>query len=660
MILEINGIEANVAGPIAFTWKGPTLATLRNGAAHSNRVTLPYDDGPNDRACGQLRQPAAPVSATSLPCRVLEGGVDLLDGSGRAYIREGGRSGYEVDIVGGAFAFLETCKNTPLADVPGWSAYDFFYTNTDITPRAVAGTDIAFPLTDFGRQQTIGSYTVVDNSGNVVAYPSFRLKAIVTQIVEGLGYTLVNEPDDQTWLVAALPFNKSICVNGPRYIDANSDSYTKTAVTLSSVSDAIATGPTQYRYIHLGTLENVDLDIYAVDTISSIDAHTLSVSSGSMTVYNLELVALPFGIAPGGGSPIATRVVASGPATGTINFPAIIAEFVTSVQLNASTGVELYLQLRLVAGTAAVISYSIPLLSGSGTLTPRAIVNRTGFKCTPEALLPDISCAELLKMALVQYGAFIGVDERKKEVSIVQATQIDLAQGGAKDWGKKLAMKPPYPVGVDYQGFSSTNWLRFSADEDVAKQLGDGSFATNAGDGQSKTYLQTPFTPSKRVRIINLNVDCAQVLHWQQSTDGASWQEYSTNTVRLLVLNTLALARNYLVFSTTTSKATPVVGMLTDIYLSGGGDATLSYAAANAYAPIQRWANQGRRFDVDMLLSPADIQGLSQMQTIAGYTIPGILVPVHVPQLNGTFLIESVGQWSSQEIPVSVTLIKIG
>jgi hypothetical protein len=321
----------------------------------------------------------------------------------------------------------------------------------------------------------------------------------------------------------------------------------------------------------------------------------------------------------------------------------------------------MFLQLRMVASTAADVAFNVPITGCETTLTPRGIVNFAGYKCTPEALLPDWNCAELLRATLIQLGAFISVDERAKTVSILEAQQINVVKGRALDWSKKLVNAQPYNTDVDFGGFVGTNWLRFTDDSDAPKQLGDGSFQAMPGSSESKTYLQSPFSPSAKSYIgVTAQSAVAKITHWQQSSDGTSWQEYSTNTVRIVMVEPLGRSVTFRINNVSYFPTNPPVATFGDYYLNGDGAATLEYAAGTAYAPIAQWAANGRRFTARFRLSLADIYALSAMQTVGAYQFCGILNPVSVPQMNGTFLIENISQWVSEDIPCEVTLTKIG
>lgn len=650
--LQLNGQPTDLTDTVALTLKGPDLAEMRSGAAYSNTFKLPLTRK-NSVATGNAGNLNIAPSAAMLPAALLFGGVDALSGSGQAVVDGADRDGYSVDVKGGAYTFFDLLKNTQLVDLPGWSAYDFTYSNTDIIARTDITDDIVFAVIDYGRSQG-ASYTVIDGVGTVYSYPSMRLQFLISFICNALGYELVQEPSGTLWQRLALPFNKGIFQNGPRYINANTLQSTGIAGTWTGTLQPTTGTPTYfYTQVPGGGINSVVTDIYTISAFIEQIAATLTIGGG--TAYaNLRLDLYQGANFPGSGAPLTSVAIASAP------FGTLAIDINLAWNQQVTTGTILRTFLVIECGGVGVVSWSVAWDRSELKAIPRAIIDRNGYRFTPEALLPDMSCAEIMRATLIQMGAFITVDEQAKQVSILTADQLAGVEGFAADWGGKFADTLPVPTKTDYRGFEATNLLRFTKDSDVMEGLGDGSFDVATGGWKSKTYLQSAFSPSNQSNILNFNLFAARVIHWQKASDDTSWQEYSTGTLRLVMLCEVPLQKNYLVFTTTTAKHKPVVGVFLDAYAQGGGDATLEYAADGVYQTVARWANEGRRFTAKFLLSLNDIQSMHLMQNVAGYNLCGILRPVHVPQLNATCLIESISQWVDEETPCEVTLLKIG
>lgn len=650
--LQLDGQHTDLTDTVAVTVKGPDIAEMRSGAAYSNTFKLPYTRK-NSVATGNAGNLNVTPSGSGVPASLTIGGIDALSGSGQAFVRGSDRDGYSVDVKGGAYNFFDLLKNTQLVDLPGWDAYDFTYSNTDIIARTDINDDIVFAVIDYGRSQG-ANYTVIDGSGTVYSYPSMRLQFLISFMCNALGYELVQEPAGLLWQRLALPFNKGIFQNGPRYINANTLQSTGTSGTWTGTLQPTTGTPTYfYTQVPGGGITSLMTDQYTISAFIEQIASTLTIGGGT-TYANLRLDLYQGANFPGSGAPLTSVAIASAP----FGNAATNIDLAYFTQLPVTTILRTFLVIE--CGGVGVVSWSVSWDSSALKAIPRAIIDLNGYRFTPEALLPSASCAEMMRAALVQMGAFITVDEQAKEVSILTADQLAGLEGFASDWGRKFADTLPVPTATDYQGFEATNFLRFTKDGDVTEGRGDGSFNVTTGDQKSKTYLQSLFSPSSSANILNLNLFASRVIHWQRSSDGTSWQEYTTDTIRLVLLCEVAISKNYLVFATTTTKTTPVVGVFEDYYAQGNGDATLDYAANNVYQTVARWANEGRRFTAKFLLSLNDIQSMHLMQSIAGYNLCGILRPVHVPQLGATCLIESISQWVDEETPCEVTLLKIG
>lgn len=651
MKLEINGTIVPHSGPLALTVQGAEIGEMASGAAYTNRAKLlPTPD--TRRAVGDAQNVVKEIAAGWQKARLLAAGIDMLADSGQAKVVN---DGVEVEIRGAGYSFFDLCRKTKLEDLPGWDTYDFEI-GPDILTRVSLNDPIAFPLIGWGfNTPTDTTYTVIGTTDVVRGFPDILLSVVVERIVAGLGYTLVQVPGNG-WDILSIPFCGEVFTNKSRYFANNNISRTDTTppATLSGTNVTL-TAPTisslrigggggSFRFV------NANADYCNAAFHAALQSYNLQLNAGIVAKYELRLEIYHDSETPGVDPPLAAAVIQSG--VGSAGYTEVDAAW--DGELLAGEGVEAHLVLEIVpAGAFITVTYTATTdgQTATGELTASGLINKEGRTVTAEAVLPGWDCATLLQNALKHAGAFIFVDERQKQVSILSASQLDTLRGYAQDWSGLFRAKEARTVQLG--AFAETNRLRFANDSDVTATAGAGQFVlSRLNDGTQKNFVTLDFGPSKNAVVCNQQA--AEVLLWQlaDTTGGDSiYNRKATDTIRLLrraTVNPSFLVR----YSTGGSGPSTLVARF-------DGAATLSYAAANQYATIAQWANVGDEFTVKLQIPLSVIATLNTMREVGGLYATGLAIPVYFRKLNGYFLVKEITDWQDSNTLCSATLTKI-
>lgn len=658
---EINGIECDLMEAPTLTVKASEIATMSSGAAYTNTITLP-DTNNNRLALGNLWHTAARPNGAWIPCVYRVAGVDILRGSGQCRVTGIGKDGATLDIRGIAFQFFNLCDTTKLVDLAGWAAEDFTSTFSNTQDHQLFQQAIQWAIMQQGQQSATSSTFVIANASKFVTLPLLRTKYVIETIVNSFGYNLVQAPDLPAWPKYAMPFVGKEWRNGQRYVNQYTQGATSGIGTFADPLRILPAGTpnhTFFQQIPSGAVPAI-LDTYAITAIVENARASLSILAGVVSFFQAS---------------IEMCVGSNDPSTSSV-FSVLLSNTGQRVaisynpELNAGSGnqIRVYAVIRLTHnGLGCTVAWDIDWDSFNLSMIPSGLITKLGHRITPESLLPDWTCKEFLQQMLRHTASFIYVEEEGKNVSIISANEIAELVPYAEDWSDRLLpeshLQPYESRGIDYSGYSATNWLRFTDVDGVTKQTGDGAFEVETGDSATTTVFTSKFSPTNQTGIVGLPV--ATPLHWifdnalgdyvavdtDDSTRLLTIEEVIPNPVTAVTIGT----------TTTTVASKPMNYVATFGNPFGTENATLEYSASGYYGTVADWANLGTTYTVRLRLDIRDMILLQKFSEVGprSQTVPGIAVPKYFAQLNGYFLIQQVGEWRSADDTCDVVITKV-
>ena len=123
--------------------------------------------------------------------------------------------------------------------------------------------------------------------------------------------------------------------------------------------------------------------------------------------------------------------------------------------------------------------------------------------------LPDISQVELLKFVAQMFCGIYITNPVTKEVDLIPFNEISRNKKSAYDWSDKLSLGNHYSMKFSFKNYAQKNWLKYTPLEDDTTGYGDGYFEIpDESLPAEKTVLETPFSPTKMKKFMDLRNSC--------------------------------------------------------------------------------------------------------------------------------------------------------
>lgn len=474
LYLNCELVDIDISLKIAVTKQINNIAELATRQSdYSNQFKIPAT-ARNKRILGypNLVQSASSIPKTNIPATYLIDGVAIVF-NGFAVIEEVDENFIHIIIYAGNLDFFKEIDGKSIRELEydqiTWGLYEIEQSSIGAN---IGTKGHVYPILDWSSGHNSGlevnSKTVSIDS----MLPAVYVKDIINKIFASVGYTKVgNIFNDENYLNAIVP-----CVDFLLSDESKEKIKAKAHITSPINADSGTYSPGAGGYVVTPLYDSFE-DDFSIFSDELVGGVLITKFFGfKPALYDMKLTA---NVTSTGGGVVQIR---------TFNTMALLtsASFASgTVDIDIST-----FETALDSGDSIIVQFIF--FTASPTPNPGSI-NTATFECTNHDIersirsrefdiapnLPAINQREFLKQISFMFGLMFAVDNTKKEVNVIQFSELFGNKHNSIDWSDKIDITELPTITLHERTYAQVNKFVYEKTDDVEDGYGDGQFAIN-------------------------------------------------------------------------------------------------------------------------------------------------------------------------------------